>query len=97
MIEFSRFNVPPPPWPVIWMVRHKGGVAVSKLRISSGSALVIGLVMIYAATRLPYAGKPVTELTDGEYITQTVLRVGGVLIALFAAAGLLHSLRGKRA
>jgi hypothetical protein len=54
---------------------------MSKIRIPSGIALVIGVAMLIWGQRLH---KPVAESTDAGFILANGLMVGGVLIAMIA-------------
>ena len=57
---------------------------MNKLQISSGLALVIGIVMAIWGAKLSRQ-KNLADQTEGEFILATALTVGGVLIALIAA------------
>jgi hypothetical protein len=63
------------------------------LQISSGAALVIGIVMAIWGGRLPLHQNDLAAQTNGDFILHVVLTCGGVLIALIAAFGLGRSSR----
>jgi len=65
---------------------------MKRLRIPSVVALVVGLVMFIVGSNLPLHHKYITEQTTGEFIIDTVLIMGGLLIALIACFGLGRSL-----
>jgi hypothetical protein len=68
---------------------------MSKIRIPSVIALFLGFVLMGSADRLAGPRGPEGEQTDKQFIIRTAAKTGGVLICLFAAAKLLHSLRKR--
>jgi hypothetical protein len=66
---------------------------MQRVQIPSTVALVIGIAMAIASTRLSLHQNDVAKQTTGEFIAYVTLSVGGVLIALIAAFGLGWSSR----
>ena len=66
---------------------------MNRSQISSAVALVVGIAMAIASTRLNLHQGDVAKQTTGEFITHVILSAGGVLIAIIAAFGLGRSLR----
>ena len=66
---------------------------MKNIQISSSIALVIGLAMAIASTRLQLHQNDFAKQTTGEFIIHLALSVGGVLIALIGAFGLGRSSR----
>jgi hypothetical protein len=64
---------------------------MKRLQVSNGVALVAGLVMVIWARILPLHQGDVASQTTGEFILDSALSVGGVLIALLAVFGLVRS------
>ena len=65
---------------------------MSKIRIPSIVALILGFVLMVSASGLAGPRGPNGEQTDQQFVIHTAALAGGGLICLFAAAGLLHSL-----
>jgi hypothetical protein len=70
---------------------------MSRIRIPSVVAMILEFLLFVSADRLAGPKTPTGEQTDQQFIIYTAALVGGALIFLFAAAGLLHSLRRRPA
>ena len=66
---------------------------MNRSQISSVVALIIGIAMAIASTRLNLHQDDVAKQTTGEFIAHVTLSAGGVLIAIIAAFGLGWSSR----